>query len=90
MHQSVDAIKQHLKFSEQRYDAHGQNLKLTDDRFKLTTNPQALIKSWDQNRQSNEKYQLNAQQELYGKQNPMEEIQNKSESTVLCHSVFTY
>lgn len=42
MHYNVDAIKQQLKCNEQRYDAHRQNLKFTDDRLKLTTNPQAL------------------------------------------------
>ena len=42
MHYNVGAIKQQLKFNEQRHDAHRKNLKFTDDRLKLATNPQAL------------------------------------------------
>lgn len=42
MNYNVDAIKQQLIFSEQRHDAHRQNLKFTDDSLRQTTNPQAL------------------------------------------------
>lgn len=42
MHYNVDAIIQQLKFNEQRQNACRQNLKFTDGRLKLTTNPHAL------------------------------------------------
>lgn len=39
MHYKVDIIVQQLKFTEQRQDAHMQNLEFTDSRLKLTTSP---------------------------------------------------